>query len=217
MLFYVLGGLIGVIFFKKKYNLTFWQAVWNGIILAFVLYFVGSIIVGILSFLVGLDAIPLWAILLYALIAFGGISKLGKLKKYKTNNLLNKETSSPKQYYKNSESITKPKPGDIIETSVAGVTFEGRQEIIQNLRIGELIKLRREIHNLYDTNAIKVISENGSHIGYINRKLAEKITSIMDYEIKTKELAGEIISIYKLQNDHSIVGVKIKFSLVNQG
>ncbi len=88
MLFYILGGLIGVIFFKKRYNLTFWQAIWNGLIFSFVLYFGWGLIIGILSLLVGLEAIPLWGIILYSLLIIGGILKLGNLKKIKDSNFL---------------------------------------------------------------------------------------------------------------------------------
>lgn len=216
MLFYILGGLIGVIFFKKKYNLTFWQAIWNGIIFSFVLYFGWGLIIGILSFFVGLEAIPLWSIFLYALLTVGGILKLGNLKQHKKPKLSQDETAQPKQYFPNLENTSDPKPGDIIETSVAGVTFEGRQEVIKDLHIEESILLMRERNNPYDINAIKVISENGSHIGYINRKLAKKIAPIMEYNLETKQLVGEICSIYQVEKEQSIIGVKIKFILSNE-
>jgi hypothetical protein len=211
MLFYILGGLIGVIFFKKKYNLTFWQAIWNGFIFSFVLYFGWGLIIGIMSLLVGLEALPLWEIVLYFLLTVGGILKLGNLKKQKTLKSSQNEISQPKQYFSNLENNSDPKLGDFIETSVAGVTFEGRQELIKNLHIGESIKLIREFNNPYDINAIKVVSENNSHIGYINRKLAEKIAPIMENNIMTKELVGEVCSIYQVENEQSIIGVKIKF------
>jgi len=216
MIFYFLGGLIGVILFKKKYNLSFWQAIWNGITFSFVLYFGWGLIIGIISIIVGLDALPVWAIFLYAFLTLGGILKLRDLKKQKKTKESGNGTSRPKQFYKNLENSSNLKPGDIIETSVAGVTFEGRQELIRNLHIGESIKLRREINNLHDFNAIKVISENGSHIGYINRQLAEKIAPIMENNIKTEELVGEICSIYQVHNEQSIIGVKIKFLLLKE-
>lgn len=215
-LIYFFGGLVGVIYFKKKYNLSFWQAIWNGLIFSFVLYFGWGLIIGIMSLLAGLAALPIWAIFLYGAFTLGGILKLRTLKEYKKRKLSGNEISQPKRSYKSNENANDPKPGDIIETSVAGVTFEGRQELIKNLHIGEAIKLRREIDNPHDSNAIKVILENGYHIGYINRQLAEKIAPVMENDIKTKELVGEVCSIYQVKNEQSIIGVKIKFLLLNE-
>lgn len=210
MLWYVIFGFVGLVFFKKKYNLTFWQAVWNGIVFGFVLYFGWGTIIALLSLMVGLEAIPVWTLFLYALLTFGGIRILWKLKKEKLENseYSSGEYNKQKGYQENRSYV----PGEIIETSVAGVTFDGRQELIKKLNIGEPIRLIRETNNPYDFNAIKVVTEKGAHIGYINRELAEKIAPIMDKLFNQKEIIGEIHSIYRVENDDSIIGASIKFS-----
>jgi len=47
--------------------------------------------------------------------------------------------------------------GDEVETNVAGVTFENRQQIIHRIKVGEKVYLRRESENPYDKNAIVVL------------------------------------------------------------
>jgi hypothetical protein len=72
------------------------------------------------------------------------------------------------------------RPGSRICTRVAGVTFDGRQSVIARLSIGENILLRREPTNPYDPNAIRVESQNGQQIGYLNRHLAATLVPFFD-------------------------------------
>ena len=51
---------------------------------------------------------------------------------------------------------------------VVGVTFEGRQETIKNLRRGDLISLIPEPENKYDPKAIRVESA-GKILGYVQK------------------------------------------------
>lgn len=53
-------------------------------------------------------------------------------------------------------------------TKVAGVTFEGRQNIIKDLSNGTTIVFERDPGNKYDPNAVKVLAE-GKHIGFLPR------------------------------------------------
>jgi len=101
-------------------------------------------------------------------------------------------------------------PGEVIETNVVGVTFEGRQREVEKLSTGQRLHLLREPDNPHDTNAIAVLANKYSErqqevlrpeledrygkwtpeliahlyekvqIGYINRHLAAKITPIFD-------------------------------------
>ena len=66
--------------------------------------------------------------------------------------------------------------GRVISTRVVGVTFEGRQEVVAKLQMGDRIWLEMEPDNPCDHNAIKVCRSNGEQVGYINRKLAEDIS-----------------------------------------
>jgi len=212
LIWYILGGLIGLIFFKKRYNLTFWQAVWNGIILAFGLYFSFSGIVALIIIILGLQEysdLPIWALFLYILLAIGCFAKIKNLKDYRKPNdsvIYNKPIKSKRP------SSSGHNPGEIIETNIAGVSFEGRQELLKSLHIGQLVRLVREPQNQHDPNAIKITIEDGLSIGYINRNLARKISPILD-NMNVKEIKGEISSIYQVKNKPSIIGARIKFQI----
>jgi len=65
--------------------------------------------------------------------------------------------------------------GRVISTKVVGVTFEGRQEVVARLQMGDVIWLEHETDNPYDQNAIKVCRSNGEQIGYLSRQLAARI------------------------------------------
>ena len=71
-------------------------------------------------------------------------------------------------------------PDSKIETKVVGVTFEGRQEVVAKLQVGEEILCRREPNNPYDGNAIRVERLDGEQIGFINRFLAADLTPRFD-------------------------------------
>lgn len=85
---------------------------------------------------------------------------------------------------------------------VVGVTFKNddgtsRSNIITEMAYDESssvnLKLEREPHNQYDTNAVKVIAEGGQ-IGYIGKDYASIIASMMDQGtqfIVTVEDCGE--------------------------
>lgn len=215
MIWYIIGGLFGVFYLKKKYNLKFWSAVWNGIMLALGVYFAIGVVLGIFTILTGLeDANPtLIYVLVYALFALGGFSYLKRLKKNNSNlSDGNKKTDISDETYSGSVDRYHPEPGDTIETSLAGVTFDGRQELLRKANIGQSVRLIREPKNIYDTNAINVTLESGHSIGYINRDLAKKIAPIFDSN-KVESIFGITTSIYHVKNETSIIGVKVKFVL----
>ena len=65
--------------------------------------------------------------------------------------------------------------GRVVSTRVVGVTFEGRQEVVARLQLGDRIWLEMEPDNQYDPNAIKVCRSNGEQFGYLNRQLAADV------------------------------------------
>jgi len=68
---------------------------------------------------------------------------------------------------------------------VAGVTFDGRQEIIGRLSGDEICQFRPEPENPYDANAIAiyVATPDGSeHVGYVPKDLAAQIAPFLDGE-----------------------------------
>jgi hypothetical protein len=52
-------------------------------------------------------------------------------------------------------------------TTVAGVTFEGRQGIVAQCKVGETLSLVRDPENAFDTGAIKILRSNGQQIGFV--------------------------------------------------
>lgn len=68
---------------------------------------------------------------------------------------------------------------------VAGVTFEGRQEKIARLSMGDPVQIVPEPDNPYDQNALAVhIAHDGEilHCGYIPREIAKKIAPLLEGE-----------------------------------
>ena len=65
---------------------------------------------------------------------------------------------------------------------VAGVTFNGRQEIIKKLKIGDKLRFLPEPTNPHDYHAVKVITEDGECIGYVPRERNERIFQNIVYD-----------------------------------
>ena len=70
--------------------------------------------------------------------------------------------------------------GRVITTRVVGVSFEGRQEVIAKVQMGDRVWLERETTNPFDVNAIKVTRNNGDQIGYLNKHLANNLATYFD-------------------------------------
>lgn len=91
-------------------------------------------------------------------------------------------------------------PLELIETRVAGVTFENdngtsRQEILQRCTPGETIVLEHWPMP-EDEYAVKVLRENGEQLGYIPREDAEDVAdwlnSANSVTAKIKKITGDI-------------------------
>lgn len=72
-----------------------------------------------------------------------------------------------------------------ININVVGVTFKNengtsRQKILETVSSGDILELRREPNNMYDINAIMVITEDGQQIGYIGKQYAEILAPMVD-------------------------------------
>lgn len=79
--------------------------------------------------------------------------------------------------------------GKVKDLNVSGVTFNGRQGKIwnlkKNLNSGAYLTLRREPDNKHDPNAIKVIAHipsinSHAHIGYVPAKVSFWLAKAMD-------------------------------------
>lgn len=65
-------------------------------------------------------------------------------------------------------------------TKVVGVTFEGRQEVVAQLRPGEPLRLVREPANPHDAHAVRVVREDGTSVGYLSATVAGRLSPQMD-------------------------------------
>jgi single-stranded-DNA-specific exonuclease len=78
-------------------------------------------------------------------------------------------------------------------TKIAGVSFEGRQDVIAGLRAGAALELRREPENPHDPNAIAVHYGN-LQLGFFNRQLAAHLAPVIDggtrYRARVASLTG---------------------------
>lgn len=78
-------------------------------------------------------------------------------------------------------------------TKIAGVSFEGRQDVLAGLREGAGLELRREPKNEYDPNAVAVFYGT-LQLGYIKRGIAAHIAPVIDggerYRARIASLTG---------------------------
>ena len=77
-------------------------------------------------------------------------------------------------------------------TKVAGVTFEGRQAIIQSLTPGQVLVLQREPSNPHDPHAVKVLTDGGQQIGYLSARVAARLAPTMDSGVRYSATASQI-------------------------
>lgn len=79
-------------------------------------------------------------------------------------------------------------------TKLAGVTFEGRQELLQQIVPGTPLRLERQPDNPHDTNACALRDPRGEHVGFFNRRLAAALAPVIDagaaYDIEVTEVTG---------------------------
>lgn len=219
MVWYILGAIIGVFILKKRFDLTFWSAVWYGVVLALGVYSALATILGLIIVVIGLEEPnpTLFSVLIGALVAFGAFRIMNKLLVVDGPNKHMEQSTSPfinEKTYSGSIGGYQVEPGDTIETRLAGVTFEERQKILRELHKGQEVIIIREPGNKFDSNAIKVTNHmiNELVLGYIPKELAAKISKIID-EYQTEPIIGSVTSIYRLKNDPSILGVKVSFDL----
>lgn len=93
---------------------------------------------------------------------------------------------------------------------VVGVTFEGRQEHIKQLKSNDVLCFEHEHDNIYDPNAIAVKTMQGVQIGYLDKELAPKLLDVI------AELSGVVTQILNDNNDDAAAeskfwGIRFKF------
>lgn len=79
-------------------------------------------------------------------------------------------------------------------TKLAGVTFEGRQEVLARLEPGTALRLVRQPDNEFDANACAVFDAHGDQLGFLNRRLAAQLAPVLDagvaYDVEVTEVTG---------------------------
>ena len=79
-------------------------------------------------------------------------------------------------------------------TKLAGVTFEGRQEVVARLVPGMPLRLERQPDNPYDPSACALFDPAGDQVGYFNRTLASALAPVLDagveYDVEVTDVTG---------------------------
>jgi hypothetical protein len=77
-------------------------------------------------------------------------------------------------------------------TKAAGVTFGGRQKVLQKCRAGEPLVLVREENNKHDPNAVAIKRETGEEVGYIPGATASTVARKLAKGIRFTAFAVEV-------------------------
>lgn len=102
----------------------------------------------------------------------------------------------------------------LYETKVVGVSMENedgssRQEIIRmEVEENDKLKLESEPTNGYDPNAVKVLSQYGNQIGYLNKEIAEKVKPALEHGTDIRVTTSWV-------NGEKMVGVGLRIELVS--
>lgn len=95
---------------------------------------------------------------------------------------------------------------------VAGVTFEGRQEIIALVRDGDDILLVPEPDNAFDRNAVKVLWQE-RHIGYLPKDTAAEVAPMLNGH----SAAGWVMRCTGGTENFPTMGLDIEFEMEDEG
>ncbi len=83
---------------------------------------------------------------------------------------------------------------DSFHTKLAGVTFEGRQEVLRRLAPGTVLRVVRQPDNPHDANAIALHEPHGDQVGFFNRRLAAALAPVIDagveYDVEVADVTG---------------------------
>jgi single-stranded-DNA-specific exonuclease len=83
---------------------------------------------------------------------------------------------------------------EAFHTKLAGVTFEGRQDLVATMEPGTTLRLARQPENVHDANACALFDPRGEHVGFLNRRLAAVLAPVLDagvgYDVEVTEVTG---------------------------
>jgi single-stranded-DNA-specific exonuclease len=79
-------------------------------------------------------------------------------------------------------------------TKLAGVSFEGRQEVVARLQPGVPLRLERQPDNPHDACACALFDPFGDQVGFLNRRLAAVLAPVLDagveYDVEVTDITG---------------------------
>lgn len=104
----------------------------------------------------------------------------------------------------------------VLHTKVAGVTYEGRQSLIERIRATDPCRLQPEPTNKYDPNAIAVMVAHAGeiwHIGYVPKELAAQIAPYIDGEALMVTIAEIVGGFETYDGDTAAWGVRLRIEL----
>lgn len=73
-----------------------------------------------------------------------------------------------------------PRPVTLFEAYVAGYRFYDGDSVIEELRVGSRLHLRRQPSNPYDSKAIEILTDDGVKLGYVPMRLNPLPASLLD-------------------------------------
>jgi len=95
--------------------------------------------------------------------------------------------------------------------AVVGVTFDDHQLMISQLKVGDRLVLVRELENVYDPNAIAVMTEEGNKVGYLDRGTAKDLAYSLD-RLQKEQIPAEVSDITGGLTRDSNLGIRIRFT-----
>lgn len=80
--------------------------------------------------------------------------------------------------------------------ALVGVAFRpaGTKDIVRSLIIGDELLLEAEPTNSYHANAVKVLDDEGNHLGYIERDQADEIAPLLAEGAKATAVVQSFLS-----------------------
>jgi len=87
-----------------------------------------------------------------------------------------------------------------IETSIAGVAYEGRAAVARQLQVGEQLLLDRDVGNPHDPNAVAVVRVmDGKQVGFLPRDVAARIAAVVDQvDVSLKVVVTDLIDMDRM-------------------
>lgn len=90
---------------------------------------------------------------------------------------------------------------------VAGVTFEGRQELLKQVKDDTPIRLERDRRNEYDFYAVKVMAELNQvweHVGFLPATMSKRVAKSLDDGLRLDAGVHKVKGGFEVERDDSV-------------